>query len=107
MKFYGKIGYSIQREVRPDVWRDVIEEYFYYGDVTRNYLRNQENSNSTIDNVAISNQISIIADPFAYTHFGSIKYVEWLDQKWKVTGIEVNHPRLLLTIGGPWNGSIE
>lgn len=105
MKYCGMIGYSIQRETAPDVWREDIEEYFYYGDVVRNYLRNQDNSNSTIDNVAISNQISVVADPFAYSHFGSIKYVEWLGQKWKVTGVEIAYPRLLLTIGGPWNGT--
>lgn len=105
MKFYGKVGYSEPVETSPDVWREQIEERVYYGDVTRNYLRNQENSNSTIDNISISNQVSIVADPFALNHFGNIKYVEWLNQKWKVTGIEVAYPRLLLTIGGVWNGT--
>lgn len=104
MKYYGRIGYSIQREVSPDVVRDCVEEYFYSGDVTRNYLRQQENQQSTIDNLQISNQLSIVADPFAYSHFGSIKYATWLGQKWKVTGIEVAHPRILLTLGGVWNG---
>ena len=105
MKFYGKIGYSVPVETAPDVWRENTVEYSYSGDVTRNYLRPQENQNSTIDNISISNQISIVADPFALSHFGNIKYVEWMQQKWKVTGIEVAYPRLLLTIGGVWNGS--
>lgn len=106
MKYYGKIGYSISTETAPDVWKDVIEEYFYSGDVVRNYLRNQEKQSSTVDDIAISNQISIVADPFAYAHFSSIKYAEWLGQKWKVTGVEIAYPRLLLTIGGVWNGPI-
>lgn len=105
MKFYGKVGYSVPIETAPDVWRENTVEYAYSGDVTRNYLRPQENSNSTIDNVSISNQISIVADPFALAHFGNIKYVKWMQQKWKVTGIEVAYPRLLLSIGGVWNGS--
>lgn len=106
MKYYGKIGYSISTETATDVWQDVIEEHFYSGDVVRNYLRNQEKQSSTVDDIAISNQISIVADPFAYAHFSSIKYAEWLGQKWKVTGVEIAYPRLLLTIGGVWNGPI-
>ena len=106
MKYYGKIGYSISRETAPDVWTDVIEEYFYSGDVVRNYLRNQEKQTSTVDDISLSNQFSIVADPFAYSHFSTIKYIEWLDQKWKVTGVEIAFPRLLLTIGGLWNGPV-
>lgn len=105
MKFYGKVGYSIPAETAPDVFREQITERTYYGDVIRNYFRNQDNQNSTIDNVSISNQISIVADPYALSHFGNIKYVEWMNQKWKATGIEVAYPRLLITIGGVWNGS--
>lgn len=105
MKYYGKVGYSITTETAPDVWQNTIVEKFYSGDVIRNYLRNQEKQSSTVDDISISNQISIVADPFAYSHFSSIKYVEWLDQKWKVTGVEINHPRINLTIGGVWNGS--
>lgn len=104
-KFYGKVGYSIPYEAAPDVWRENVVEHTYYGDVTRNYLRTQESQNGTIDNVSISNQISIVADPFAMDHFGNIKYVKWMNQKWKVTGVEVAYPRLLLTIGGVWNGT--
>lgn len=104
-KFYGKVGYSVPYEAAPDVWRENVVEYPYYGDVTRNYLRPQESSNGTIDNVSVNNQISIVGDPFAWGHFGNIKYVEWMEQKWKVTGVEVAYPRLLLTIGGVWNGT--
>ena len=106
MKYYGKVGYSVSTETAPDVFMDTIEEKLYSGDIVRNYLRNQEKQSSTVDDISISNQISIVADPFAYSHFSSIKYVEWLDQKWEVTGVEIAFPRILLTIGGVWNGPI-
>lgn len=106
MKYYGKVGYSVSTETAPDVFMDTIEEKPYSGDIVRNYLRNQEKQSSTVDDISISNQISIVADPFAYSHFSSIKYVEWLGQKWKVTGVEIAFPRILLTIGGVWNGPI-
>lgn len=104
MKYYGKVGYSITTETAPDVYQNTIKERFYSGDIIRNYLRNQEKQSSTVDDISISNQISIVADPFAYSHFSSIKYVEWLNQKWEVTGVEIAFPRILLTIGGVWNG---
>lgn len=106
MKCYVKVGYSIPTETAPDVVRDVVQERSYSGDVTRNYQRNQEQSNSTVDNVVLSNQISIVADPFAYSNFSTIKYVEWLGQKWKVTAVEIAYPRLLLSFGGAWNGPV-
>ena len=43
-------------------------------------------------------------DPYAYEKFSSIVYAEFMGAKWKVTDIEVQHPRLILTIGGLWNG---
>lgn len=104
-KFYGQVGYTIVTETAPDVFRDTITERTYYGDVLRNSLRPQADQHSTVDDVTISNQISIVADPFAIAHFGSIKYVSWMGQKWKVTSIEVSYPRLILQIGGIWNGT--
>ena len=104
-KFYGKVGYSTVVETAPDVFRDTVVERTYYGDVTRNSFRPQADQNSTVDDVTISNQISIVADPFAIAHFGSIKYVSWMEQKWKVTSIEVAYPRLILQIGGVWHGT--
>lgn len=106
MRYYGKIGYSVSVETAADVYKDVIQEYYYSGDVVRNYLRDQEKQSSTVDDISLSNQFSIVADPFAYSHFSSIKYLEWLGQKWKVTGVEIAYPRLLLTIGGLWNGPV-
>ena len=56
------------------------------------------------DNVVISNQISIIADPFAMSNFHNIKYVEYMGTRWKITSVDVQYPRLLLTLGGVYNG---
>ena len=102
-KFYGYVGYGVQRETALDVTTEVIERHLHYGDVTRNYTK-WENGEGLNDDLNVSNQISIVADPFAFSHFNSIKWVEWMGAKWKVTGIEVAYPRLILQIGGVWNG---
>lgn len=101
-KFYGEIGYCILEETAPGVWSETIIPKKYYGDMTRNSRRliTTEQVNS---NITISNELSIIADPFATMNFHSIRYVEYLGAKWTVTNAEPQYPRILLTLGGVYN----
>lgn len=102
-KFYGNIGFAETVETEPGVWVEEMTVRPYYGDLVRN-TRRLENSGGVNDNVNISNDISIIADPYANHNFHSIRYIEFMGAKWKVSNIEVKHPRLILTIGGVYNG---
>lgn len=102
-KFYGNIGFAETVETEPGVWVEGMTVRPYYGDLVRN-TRRLENSGGVNDNVNISNDISIIADPYANHNFHSIRYIEFMGAKWKVSNIEVQHPRLILTIGGVYNG---
>lgn len=103
-KFFGNIGYAINKEIRPGVWADKIEVRSYYGDVIRD-TRQYQTSDSLNDNLNVSNQFSIVADPFAYENFHSMKYIEYMGAKWKISNIEVKYPRLILTVGGVYNES--
>ena len=103
-KFYGSIGYAETNETRPGVWTDQIVERTYSGDVIRNTSRWSTSPDSANDNLNINNQISIIADPFAYQNFHAMKYVEFMGTKWKITNVEVQYPRLILSVGGVYNG---
>ena len=80
----------------------MIKERPYYGDVIRN-ARRWENSGNLNDNLVINNTISIIADEFARCNIGAMKYVRWNGEAWKITNVEVQRPRLILTIGGLYN----
>lgn len=102
-KWYGKIGYSETVETDPGVWEEQIAERSYFGDSIRN-TRLLQNSGGVNDNVNVGNQISIVADPYAINHIYAIRYVEFQDHNWKVTNVEVQYPRLILTIGGLYNG---
>ena len=105
-KFYGQIGYAESHEGTGEnegIWTDTIVEYPYSGDVIRN-TRRFENGPSIHDDLKINNQISIVADAYAWDHFHAMKYVKWMGTCWKVTNVEVQRPRLLLTIGDVWNG---
>ena len=100
--FCGIIGYVLTVETEPGIYEEQIIENQYFGDVIRNSRRLQERSKVN-DDINISNQISIIADPFANNNFHAMRYVEFMGAKWKITDVEVQYPRLLLTIGGLYN----
>ena len=103
-KFYGVIGFATSVETAPGVWTNKIEEHEYTGDIIRNTSRWSSSSNSTNDDLSLNNQISILSDPYAEQNCHSIKYIVFMGTKWKITNVEVQYPRLLLTIGGVYNG---
>lgn len=102
-KFYGKIGYGETKEIKPGVWDETITERLYFGDVNK-LSRRLRTDDKVIDNINISNEISILADPFAYENFHTMKYVEYMGAKWKINKVEVKFPRLTLVTGGVYNG---
>lgn len=101
-KFFGRIGYAVNDEIRPGVWADKVVVREYYGDVIRD-TRQYQTSDSLNDNLNVSNQFSIVADPFAYENFHTMKYIEYMGTKWKISNVEVQYPRLILTAGGVYN----
>lgn len=105
-KFYGIIGFAttVEDPENPGVWNEEIVEKHYSGDLIRNLRRLQTNSNSVNDNVTISNEISIVADPYAQENMYVMRYVVFKGAKWKIETVEVEYPRLKLSIGGLYNG---
>lgn len=104
-RFYGEVGYGNTVETPPEsgVWVDEIYEATYQGDIIRN-ARQLERGEKVNSDITINNSISIIADQYAIDHFINIKYVRWEGVLWTVTEVEVRSPRLILTLGGVYNG---
>lgn len=101
-RWCGVIGYAETKETVPGVWPEEFTERKYYGDLLRNSRRLQ-GSQQVNDDITISNQISILADPYAVQHFHAIRYAELFGTKWKVSSVEVQYPRLILELGGVYN----
>lgn len=101
-KYYGKIGFGTSIEVKPGVWEDHIKERPVYGDILQNYIRN-ESAQQVNENINISNRFSIVSDTYALENLNSIKYLTYLGTKWKVSSIDIQYPRLILTVGGVYN----
>lgn len=102
-KFFGEIGYGETIEIEPGVYSDTISERKHYGDVVRNTrgLNGEEKVNADI---TVSNSISIVADAYANEHFFAIRYIKWAGTLWTVSTVEVQSPRLILRLGGVYNG---
>lgn len=102
-RWYGKVGYAEDVETVPGVHEEQIIERSYYGNVNRN-TRKLESSGNLNDNVNVANEISIVADAYAELNFHAMRYVEFMGARWKITNVQVQRPRLILTLGGVYNG---
>lgn len=103
-KFYGSIGYAEMVQTSPGVWEEQITEKQYYGDLVRN-TRRLQSTDQVNDNINVANDISIVADPYANDNFHKMRYVEFMGAKWKISNVDASmRPRLILTLGGLYNG---
>ena len=102
-KFYGIVGYIVDEETAVDVITEKPVERYYKGDLVKNNRR-LEAGVGLNDDVTLGNQISIVADPYALSHIFALRYVKWMGSYWKVTNVDVQTPRLILSLGGLYNG---
>jgi hypothetical protein len=102
-RFYGKVGYGAAIDQGNGIHELVITERLASGDVVRNSRRNDQ-GDQVNDDLTVSNSISIVSDEYANTHFFAIRYVEWAGVLWRVADVEVASPRLILRLGGKYNG---
>ena len=104
-KFYGQIGFvtTVEEPEGSGTWVEQVTERNYYGDVNR-INRRWEPQSQVNDNITINNEISVLSDPFVSQNIPWIKYVLWTGTKWKVTSVDVQYPRVILSVGGVYNG---
>lgn len=102
-KFAGKIGFSNTVETSPGIWSSDVIEKTYVGDVIKASLRYQNDSKVNSD-INISKRISIISDVFINNNLHTVKYVTYMGAKWSISEIDVQYPRVILTLGGVYNG---
>ena len=101
-KWYGEIGYGFSVESAPSVFTEKIEKRMYYGDIVRN-SRTLQTADKINDDINVSNQLSILSDPYACKNFHSMRYATFMGTKWKITNVEVEYPRLILTLGSEYH----
>src|SRR6266699_4472308 len=105
MRFYGAVGYASSEQAIPGVWREIMTEVIYRGEVIGNARHLEAPSQVppvTNSGIALENSFSIIGDEQAYGNFTKMRYVRWENTVWTITNVEVRRPRLILTIGEQW-----
>lgn len=101
-RWYGEIGFGVTTETAQSVFSETIVPRKYYGEIIRNN-RKLQTSDKVNDDIAITNQISILCDPYAMENFHAMRYATFMNSKWKITDVEVEYPRLTLSLGGVYN----
>lgn len=102
-RFYGAVGYGHSTETAPGVWEDVITERKLFGDVRKDTLQVRGGEKLNRD-LTVQNSISVVADAYANENFHAIKYVVWSGTAWEVNEATIEAPRILLRLGGVYNG---
>jgi len=105
-RFRGAVGYAdgtVETPSGSGIWVEQIVEFQYTGDVVRNNRKLEEAEKVNLD-ISVGNSISIVADAYANEHFFAIRYVQWSGTLWTVVNVDVQSPRLLLRLGGVYNG---
>jgi hypothetical protein len=102
-KFHGRVGFGESAEASPGVYTDSIFEQSFYGDVIRQ-SRQLQQADALNENILVGNSISIVGNAYALEHSFAIRYVEWAGELWNVSNVEIQHPRLVLYLGGVYNG---
>lgn len=103
-KFHGKVGYEITAEDpnRPGIYVPTIVERKYYGTFTRQY-NTVTDSDKLVDDFKLNMELELMADGFARENFSAIRYVEYMNSKWKVSSAQVRGPRIIVDFGGVYN----
>jgi len=102
-KFYGSIGFAVTQETMPGIHKEVLINMPYTGDVLResNKWTSGESVSGTL---RLSSRISVIADPYAVSNISAIRYVSWMNIRWAITNVVIQHPRMILTLGEVYSG---
>lgn len=105
MKFHGYIGFWLgDIEIEPGIWEPNIIERHYVGEVTRNYRKFDQVADKQNDDLTVNNQFSVLSDLYLRENLTSMKYILWNGVRWKINTFELKYPRIVMEIGGLYNG---
>ena len=103
MKFYGNIGFAVTEDDGDGVWKETITDKKYAGDILR-FARNKESGEHINDGLRINTQISLLLDPWFQDHISQLRYAEYMNTKWIIDSVDIQYPRVNLTLGGIYHG---
>jgi len=101
-KFAGLVGYVTQEETVPGVWSPVENPKMMKGDVIRQSSSSQ-NGDKVNSDVSLNHRVSLVGDAYAFGNYYNIKWISIDGRKWEVDSVEIQRPRIIVSLGGPYN----
>lgn len=102
-RFYGKVGFANEGSLVDGVWTEGVTERSYFGDVLTEVI-NPQPGDKVVSDIQVSHRIEVVADAYLMDNFVRVKFVEWSGVLWVATSATIQRPRVLLTLGGVYNG---
>lgn len=108
MKYSGMAGVVEDSiEISPGIWKPAgVREIKATGDFVSSRKEFSVRSDSTNDDVTMSNTISIVMSKDLFNNLSNLRYLTVNGARYKVTSFEINRPRIVITLGGLWNGDV-
>ena len=104
-KFAGLVGYVNQEESAPGVWTPVEQTRTMKGDFYMESSRHQ-NGDKVNDDISLNHRISLMADEWVMKRYPLMRWIEIDGIKWEITSVELKRPRIVVNVGGLYNGDI-
>lgn len=102
-RFAGLVGYVTQEETVPGVWSPVDKSVMMKGDIIRQSSSVQNDSKVNSD-ITLNHRVSLMGDAYAFDNYYDLKWITISGRKWEVSSVEMQRPRLIVTVGGLYNG---
>jgi hypothetical protein len=106
MRFRGYLGYaeeSVEDPPNSGIYKPSVVERLHSGDLIRD-VREKENNSTINQRITLGNRISIVGDKYALAHLHELVYIRWNGHVWEVTSVETIPPRIIISVGGVYNG---
>lgn len=104
-KYSGLVGYSTQAETAPGVWKTVDNSRLMKGDFYMESSRHQS-GDKVNDDISLNHRISLMADEWVMKNYPLMRWIEIDGIKWEITSVELKRPRIVVNVGGLYNGDI-
>lgn len=108
MRFAGLVGYIETEETSPGIHLPVETTRKMRGDVLSAKTQNSQDGRTTetslYKDIRLSHRFSLVGDAYSFKNYMYLKWIIVEGHKWEVSSVEIQSPRLLISIGGLYNG---